>query len=293
MYTEENNDGIYVEKQIRVPTFSMTYEHSHSYCEIFYLKTGSCIYYINNNMYHLIAGDVFVVTPGDSHSTSYEGPVSCERIVVYCKLEAIPEQFFNHHEDLRDSLQRSGKVVLVKKGQMQLEGILNRMMEENNLPDEYSYEMMTYLVRELFLCLKRSGVFVYEKLKTRESFSTDIEDAIRYIAQNYALPITLEEVAKKINLSPTYLSKKFKKVTGTTFKEYVNYIRLKQASQALLTTDNSITEIAVDCGFNSSNYFKDLFRKVNGVSPRTFRKQSKTYLFQQYNLTEPEKNSSS
>lgn len=278
MYTEESNDGIYVEKQIRVPTFTMTYEHVHSYCEIFYLKTGSCIYYVNNDMYHLIAGDVFIVAPGDSHCTSYEGLVPCERIVVYCKPDAIPEQFLKRHESFRDSLQRSGKVVLVKKGQMQLESILNRMMEENNLPDEYSYEIMTYLMRELLLCLKRSGVFIYEKLKSRESFSTDIEDAIRYIAQNYSLPITLEEVAKKINLSPTYLSKKFKRVTGMTFKEYVNYIRLKQASQALLTTDNSITEIAVDCGFNSSNYFKDIFRKKNGVSPRTFRKRSKTYL---------------
>ena len=291
MHSGEDNGGIYVEKQVRVPTYSMTYDHSHTYCEIFYLKTGSCIYYVNNDMYHLIAGDVFIVAPGDSHSTSYEGLVACERIVVCCELEAIPESFLNSHEDLKESLQRSGKVVLVKKGQLQLEGILSRMMEENNFPDEYSYELMTYYAQELFLCLKRGGVFIYEKHKSRESYSADIEDAIRYIAQNYALSITLEDVAKIINLSPTYLSKKFKKVTGMTFKEYVNYIRLKQASQALLTTDNSITEIAVDCGFNSSNYFKDLFRKVNGVSPRTFRKQSKTYLFQQYGLAEPEKNS--
>ncbi len=81
-------------------------------------------------------------------------------------------------------------------------------------------------------------------------------------------------MAGQINLSPTYLSKKFRKVTGVTFKEYVNYIRIKQAVQALLTTDDSITKIAVDCGFNSSNYFKDIFRKINGVSPRAFRKQS-------------------
>ena len=69
MYTEENNQGIYVEKQVRVPSFSMSYEHIHTYCEFFYLKKGNCIYSVNKNLYHLSAGDVFIVTPGDSHCT--------------------------------------------------------------------------------------------------------------------------------------------------------------------------------------------------------------------------------
>lgn len=56
MYTEENNQGIYVEKQVRVPSFSMSYEHIHTYCEFFYLKKGNCIYSVNKNLYHLSAG---------------------------------------------------------------------------------------------------------------------------------------------------------------------------------------------------------------------------------------------
>ena len=58
------------------------------------------------------------------------------------------------------------------------------------------------------------------------------------------------------------------------------YIRIRQASQMLLTTDDSVTKIAVSCGFNSSNYFKDCFRRINGVSPRAFRKQSETHSFE-------------
>lgn len=45
------------------------------------------------------------------------------------------------------------------------------------------------------------------------------------------------------------------------FKEYLNYVRLKHAQTALLTTDSSITDIALEYGFNDSNYFKDLFKK--------------------------------
>ena len=49
-------------------------------------------------------------------------------------------------------------------------------------------------------------------------------------------------------------------------------MRLKHAQTALLTTDSSITDIALEYGFNDSNYFKDLFKKVYGKSPREYRK---------------------
>lgn len=280
MYTEENNDGIYIERQIRVPSFNMNYEHFHSYYEIFYLKTGSCIYSVNNNHYHLTAGDVFIVAPGDSHSTSYEGLVPCERTVIYCMPEVLPDIYWESHTDIHDKLSRSGKVVLVKKGQLNIESLLDTMLEENNIPDEYSYEFLQLQMMTLLLTLQRNGIFIYEQLKKDNSISYDIEEALRYIAQNFAMPITLEEIAERINLTPTYLSRKFKKETGTTFKEYVNYIRIRQACQMLLTTDDSVTKIALNCGFNSSNYFKDCFRRINGVSPRAFRKQSKSHSFE-------------
>lgn len=275
MDVKDHNGSIYIEHQVRVPTFAMTYEHFHTYCEIFYLKTGSCIYSVDNRLYHLTAGDVFIVTPGASHSTRYEGLVPCERYVICCPMEALPQTYWETHGDIQDKLSRSGKVILVKKGKQQMELLLETMLEENNIPDEYSYEFLQLQMKTLLLTILRSGIFIYEQIRHDNGISTDIEGALHYIARNFAMPLTLEEVAENINLSPTYLSRKFKRETGTTFREYVNYIRIRQASQMLLTTDDSITKIALNCGFNSSNYFKDCFRRINGVSPRTFRKQSK------------------
>lgn len=280
MYTEENNDGIYVEHQIRTPGFSMRHEHFHNYMELFYLKTGSCIYTVNNHLYHLTAGDVFLVAPGDSHATKYEGLVPCERITVYFNLEALSDFYWATHNSIYQKLSHSGKVILEREGQRKLEELLSSMLEENNIPDQYSYEFLRLQMMTLLLTLQRNGIFVYESIQEDNGISHDIEDALRYIAQNYAMPITLKDLAEKTNLTPTYLSRKFKKVTGSTFKEYVNYIRIRQASQMLLTTDDSVTKIALNCGFNSSNYFKDCFQRANGVSPRAFRKQSKNHSFE-------------
>lgn len=275
MHVEENIEGIYIEKKVRIPSFAMTYEHSHIYCEIFYLKTGNCLYTLYDTTYHLKAGDMFIVAPGDSHSTRYEGMVPCERIVVYCELEVIPQSFWDQYPDMYGAVNHSGKVIFSNRGRLQMEDILSRMVEESSFPDEYSRQFLVYQSLELLLGIKRSGVFVYEKPMGTRGASSDIEDAFDYIAINYAASLTLEDVAKKINLSPTYLSRKFKKVAGVTFKEYITYVRIKQSCQALLTTDDSITKIAFDCGFNSSNYFKDVFRRINGVSPRAFRLNAK------------------
>ena len=82
----------------------------------------------------------------------------------------------------------------------------------------------------------------------------------------------LEDVAKKFNLSRSYLSKKFKSVTGFGFKEYIINVRIQHACELLLNTNKSITDIAFECGFNDSNYFGDAFRRTKGISPNKYRK---------------------
>lgn len=276
---EDYQGFIYVERQIRIPSFKMGYEHFHSYYEIFYLKTGQCTYTVNKKKYHLSAGDIFIVAPGEAHSTYYEGAIPCERITVYCKLDQLMQFFWELHSDFQKNFQQTSRIVLNKNGQEQINLILDQMQHEHELTMKHSDEIMKLLLCQLLLCIDRSGIFVYECIDQTYNPSMDIDRALRFIDLHYQTNITLEEVAEEINLTPTYLSRKFKKVTGATFKEYLTQIRIRQAAQALLTTDDSITKIALDCGFSSSNYFKDSFRKTTGVSPRTFRKQDRTFSF--------------
>lgn len=269
------NNQIYVEHLVRKPDFSMAYEHMHKYYEFYYLHSGNCVFSVNNTLYPLNAGDAFLVAPDDCHFTRYEGTVPCERTTVYFYPEQISKELTEAMPEVKAMLAKSGKIVLVKEKQMIVASLLERMFTESSLSDAYSAPLLSTQLSELLLQLKRNGLWVYEKTKEKAPIGDDIEAVMEYINLNYHLPITLVEIAQKANLSPTYLSKKFRRITGVTFKEYLNYIRIRRASQALLTTDDSITQIAADCGFNGSNYFKDIFRKTTGFSPREFRKQSK------------------
>lgn len=152
--------------------------------------------------------------------------------------------------------------------------MISNMLLENDLPQRFSEDILKLESLHLLLLLLRDGIFSYETMSDKEGYSADIERALKYIALNYPQPLTLEEVADHCNLSATYFSRKFKLITGQTFKEHLNYIRLRQAKQMLCTTDNTVTKIAMLCGFGSSNYFKDVFKADVGISPREYRKKS-------------------
>lgn len=135
------------------------------------------------------------------------------------------------------------------------------MLTENSRFDEYSEHFERCYLEELLLMLMRHSVMNEKEPDLLNSRDADILLATRYIYNNFRKPLTLEEVSSVASLSPTYFSKKFKLITGMGFKEYLNYVRLKHAQTALLTTNSSITDIALEYGFNDSNYFKDLFKK--------------------------------
>ena len=101
--------------------------------------------------------------------------------------------------------------------------------------------------------------------------SSAIHDILMYINENYMNPITTEDVARAVSFSPNYLSRRFRVAAGVGLHEYIVFVRLHHAAHELVTTSDSITVIALRCGFSNSNYFKDSFKKKYGVTPRSYR----------------------
>ena len=73
-------------------------------------------------------------------------------------------------------------------------------------------------------------------------------------------------------ISPYYLSRTFKAVTGFTLIEYVNLTRIKQAQRLLKETDHKIIDIAEAVGFESIGHFDRIFKKIAATTPMTYRK---------------------
>lgn len=101
--------------------------------------------------------------------------------------------------------------------------------------------------------------------------SPAIEAACLYIDTNYLKDITLEETASHCRLSSFYFSKLFKKEKGLTFIDYLTGKRIRKAKKLLETSNLSIKEISANTGYSDPNYFTKVFKKVESVSPSTYR----------------------
>ena len=104
---------------------------------------------------------------------------------------------------------------------------------------------------------------------------TGDRDAIRraraLIHARYAEELTAASLCAEVAMSYSHFSRTFRRVTGESFRKYLSRVRLAHAQRLLLTTERSVTEIALDCGFGSASYFCMQFKAHKGVSPTEYR----------------------
>ena len=116
-------------------------------------------------------------------------------------------------------------------------------------------------------------------LATR-SLVTDIDAAARgridrvigLVRRDYAEPISVTQAAELVAMTPDAFSRFLRRHTGRTFTDYVNDVRLAEASRRLVESDAAVSEIAASCGYPNLSYFNRRFRAQNAMSPREFRK---------------------
>ncbi|HEY9075712.1 MAG TPA: ATP-binding protein [Anaerolineaceae bacterium] len=95
--------------------------------------------------------------------------------------------------------------------------------------------------------------------------------AVAFIHKNYSQPISRRDIASAIGVSENYLSQIFRKEMTISPWDYLNRLRIHRAKELLLQTGNSITQIAMQVGFNDSAYFSRVFHKQVGKSPLEYR----------------------
>ncbi|RKD33179.1 response regulator transcription factor [Thermohalobacter berrensis] len=98
-----------------------------------------------------------------------------------------------------------------------------------------------------------------------------ISKAIKYIENNYDKNISLDDVAKEINMSYHYFSKFFKDSIGKNFVDYLTELRIEKSKEMLRSSSMSIKEISYKVGYSDPNYFSKIFKKATGMRPTDYR----------------------
>lgn len=126
---------------------------------------------------------------------------------------------------------------------------------------------------EIFLILNTMILELVDSIfiKTQNKQKSLIEEARLYISKNYSDSITIEDVAKSVNLSSSYLSHVFRDKLNCTVNSYITRVRIEKSIELMALRELSIQDISKKVGFNSQSYFTQVFKRYIGVSPISYR----------------------
>ena len=155
---------------------------------------------------------------------------------------------------------------------------LNILHQLTNLQGQENQEfIIRNLLSQAWLALMAEVELQKTQLAHTKSPTTDrVRDMIHYLHQHYAEKVELADLARTIGYSERECIRAFKQAIHQTPIDYLVTYRIEQAKQLLAQSEQqSITEIALDCGFTNSNYFTRIFKKQTGLTPKNYREQVK------------------
>ena len=120
-------------------------------------------------------------------------------------------------------------------------------------------------IMELLLTILRHDT--PSKVLVNDQTSHLIYSVMNYVQERFAENIDEKDLAKSYGMSFSHFSRSFKKVTGMTFKNYLNRTRISKAEQLLFLKGCSVSEAAIACGYNSISYFIKVYRLFMGTTP--------------------------
>lgn len=107
--------------------------------------------------------------------------------------------------------------------------------------------------------------------KTKNDMPWEVRDIKQYIEIRFNENITLKDCASLYFLNEKYLGRIFKKNIGMSFHKYLNYIRCENAGKMLKNSFDTVTDIALNCGYSDVTYFNRVFKQIYGISPGEYR----------------------
>ena len=150
-----------------------------------------------------------------------------------------------------------------------------KLLEEYNRKSPYGNFKIQCMLCELLLTILEYRLPEENTTSHDTPLTLPIMEAVYYMETHYMEALTIEKVAGISNYSVAYFSRLFQKQLGKSYSEYLSHIRIKNVSRLLLNTDKSITEIAIETGYQYPGNLSAAFRQKTGFSPLQYRRQRK------------------
>ncbi len=243
--------------------------HWHKEIELIYVRQGSVSIHVTNFTISANAGDLIVCDSGDIHYCNARSDSSCLDFVLFDT--GIISSHYHYHYFSNPHIK---KEVLEGCGLTEeWHHMLSVLDEELSHRDRFYQDIVTASIRGFWFRLLRHLPTHTQKtimLNRRLSVLSDFQSLLSFLEEHYSDAITIEDAAEMMNFSTSHFSKVFKLLIGTNFVKYLNTIRISQAVDLLITTDNKITDISFMCGFNNVRTFNRVFKEITNHTPSEY-----------------------
>jgi len=292
--------------------------HWHSPIEILMPVENSYTMVINNTSYEVKPYELFFIGPGVIHSTKapetgqryfFQIDISRLRSItgvnsilsfmgkvchltpesapdIHRKLVKLFEEICDEYYNSED-FENPDKVAARIKNKSQDEAAHLMHIDSDEIDDMNKVALCEPIIYAKFLTMLtligRNHINTVETNSAspskKKEYAGKFMSVCNYIDEHFAEDITLEEVAAKAGFSKFHFSRLFKQFTNISFYKYVNQQRIAHAEELLSDPDQSITQVAIQCGFSSTSSFIRMFKQFHNCTPTDFRKIRERYSF--------------
>lgn len=250
--------------------------HIHDICEIYYSIQGGKKFLIDERIYDISPGDLFVINPYEPHYLMSIDKRNHERIVIAIHPEFL-KSISTKETDLsycffERSRSFSHRISLNKEQQTRFMYFISKMSAScgygSDIIERATFMELMLFINEAFIASNKlsadGGSFHYNQLAMK---------MLNYINQHITEKITIDNLAKKFYISPSYASRIFKAATGVTINKYITARRISIA-KSLLSMGMNVLEASEKSGFNDYSNFLRTFKSAVGISPKKYAQNS-------------------
>lgn len=256
----------------QVPYFQFKW-HYHPEFELTYIVKGNGYRIVGNSYEPFNDGDLVLLGSNLPHTWSgkADGDVNSDAIVIQFSSEFIlPFLELNESLLIKNMLDSSLRGINFEPD----EHLVTKIIE---ITETNGVERILKLISILDILSKKQIKLIapntFHNVVSKKS-EVRINKVCLFIQNNFQNKIYLKEVADLIYLTESNFCKFFKKATGKTYSDYVNEIRINEASRLLIQSDKTISQISFECGFETLSYFNRVFLNKKGITPSVYRKSS-------------------
>jgi AraC family transcriptional regulator, L-rhamnose operon regulatory protein RhaS len=243
--------------------------------EIAYILRGSMFWDVEGSLFHVEPGQLFLTRPDELHGGENQVMHACELYWFIFRLDPKRGSFGLTPEQTRRLIEQLGeRPQRIFSASTEIRAPFERMLEGCAQNDPL-LDIRIHSAAQQLICALLSA----EPSERRPALSLRMQKVINRIYAHPEEPLSIADLAATAGLKPSYFREQFKKETGHAPSEYQTLLRVQKAAERLRDKTESITDIAYELGFCSSQYFATVFRKTTGMTPRQFRRQITADIF--------------